>query len=223
MVFPLLPIISAVAPALIGGAFAAAGQASANQEAKAASARQMEFQERMSNTQFQRGMADMKKAGLNPILAYKMGGATAPGGSTYTPGNIGAAAVQGAASAQATNRSVREQDLAKDLLGAQVDVTNQNAINLIQQRDLIRAQTMQAKASSAQAMAAAGRETAQTAILGETLQSAKAAAAVAKADEDFYKTEAGENLRKLNRLMTNLNPFVDAGTSAANSAARFQN
>lgn len=41
-----------------------------------------DWQEMMSNTQYQRAMADMKKAGLNPILAYRQGGAGTPSGAT---------------------------------------------------------------------------------------------------------------------------------------------
>lgn len=44
------------------------------------------WQERMSNTSYQRAMEDMRKAGLNPILAYAQGGASTPGGAQGTIG-----------------------------------------------------------------------------------------------------------------------------------------
>lgn len=45
-----------------------------------------DFQEIMSNSAYSRGMADMKRAGLNPILAYQQGGATSPSGAS--PGAV---------------------------------------------------------------------------------------------------------------------------------------
>lgn len=85
------PIIGAGLASAVGsvasGALSAFGGHKAN-KANIASAREsMRWQEEMSNSSYQRAADDMRKAGLNPILALSKGGASTPSGPTSTSQN----------------------------------------------------------------------------------------------------------------------------------------
>lgn len=90
-------MLGALAP-LVGAGLTAYGAYRANQMQRDLAREQMGFQERMSNTAYQRAMNDMQQAGINPTIAFGGGGGTAssPMGAMAPVQNEAAGAVTSA-------------------------------------------------------------------------------------------------------------------------------
>ena len=90
-----------------------------------------DFQADMANTSFQRRVADLKAAGLSPMLAYSQGGAAVPTGSqASSAANIGEASASAGSTARQININ-RETALSQiNLQDSQESLNRAQAFNV---------------------------------------------------------------------------------------------
>ncbi|AXL15034.1 DNA pilot protein [Microviridae sp.] len=137
-------VLSLATAALGGSALQTLGGLIQNKKQVSSAREQMAFQERMSNTSYQRGMKDMQKAGLNPILAYQKGGASAPGGAQPNIRNPFESATSAAANyvaAKKANAEINNIESQTRLNAANTAVQLEKANTEILNQGQIRSQT----------------------------------------------------------------------------------
>lgn len=194
---------------LIGGAISGLGSIGASlfnmsstEKTNEANSRQAElnreFQERMSNTAYQRGMSDMKAAGLNPILAYQKGPASSPSGSQAA---LTAPRIEGNPLGEAVNS------------GLALRRANQEVQNMALTGENIKTDTALKEANAAKTMT-------QDRILGENLSEAELASLRAKQDKEIYNTSAGKIARQAGTTAEEVNRTVSPLLNSAEKISR---
>lgn len=123
---------------LLGGLMGSSAQKKANKTNLELQQRQLSWQEKMANSEWQRGIADMKAAGMNPMLAFSQGGASTPNVSAATAQPVDALArsVSSAGEKAAQTIALQQQQANTKLIleqarkaGSEADVAAVTAAN----------------------------------------------------------------------------------------------
>jgi len=229
-----------IIPAAISAVGSFIGGERANEASSDVAREQMAFQERMSSTAHQREVADLRAAGLNPILSAKYGGSSTPSGAMPvirdSLGDATRAGTSTALAARANEATV--ENLEAQTKKTQMDTTL-SAAQIAKTAEETKL-TSHLGASEEQRVPHRGNEiTSQiqktlsdtelskqqriNAAVDELIKrygvnSARSAAAVADIDDDFFRSAVGRALRMTELAVDAANPLVNSASSISKEA-----
>lgn len=116
--------VGGIAGALFGARKARQGQRETNEWNASQAQLNRNFQERMSSSAWQRSVADMKQAGINPMLGIMKGGASSPAGGMATASNPEGAGIDAFNNTMQSSANWRAQRSKQKLEQAQIAQVN---------------------------------------------------------------------------------------------------